>query len=184
MRFGIRELVFVALLMAMPVTAYVLVIKPMQAETAQMQADRMAKQAKLRQLESAMRIIDDLGTEIDKLTKAIGVFEQKLPAEREVEVILKEVWELAAKFKLTPKKVQTDKPVTTASYAELPIRMTISGDFDGFYNFMLALEKLPRITRMPKMKLIKERDAEGHMGAEMVLSIFFDSEPTTPRTKS
>lgn len=176
MRFGIRELVFVVLLVAMPVLVYLWPLKTMESQITAIRGEVSARQAKLRQLESAMKVITDIGQEIDKLTTAIDVFEQKLPAQREVEVILKEVWELAAANKLQPKKVQTDKPVTAADYAELPIRMTISGDFDGFYNFMLALEKLPRITRMPKMRLSKEREAEGFMSAEVVLSIFFDSD--------
>ncbi len=182
MRFGIREFIFVALLMAMPVLVYVWPLQKMNGKIVEIRSDVNTWQGKLRQLEQAMVKEADLGGEIDKLTRAIAVFEQKLPAEREVEVILKEVWELAAKNQLKPQRVQTDKPVTTASYAELPIRMTINGDFDGFYSFMLALEKLPRITRMPKMKLVKERTAEGHMSAEMVLSIFFDSTPVAKIT--
>jgi type IV pilus assembly protein PilO len=182
MRFGIREFVFVALLVAMPVLVYLWPLQKMDARIADIRAEAGGWQTKLNQLEEQMRRESDLVGKIDKLTKAIHVFEQKLPAEREVEVILKEVWELAAKNKLKPHRVQTDKPVTTASYAELPIRMTINGDFDGFYEFMLALEKLPRITRMPKMKLSKERNAEGHMVAEMVMSIFFDSDQAKVRS--
>ncbi len=36
------------------------------------------------------------------------------------------------------------------------------------------LEKLPRITRMPEMKLKKQSDDSGVMQADMVLSIFFE----------
>ena len=64
-----------------------------------------------------------MGEEIDKLSEAITVFEQKLPAEREVEVILKQVWELAAKHDLTPKSIRTDKPDNEADSIETLVRM-------------------------------------------------------------
>ena len=38
-----------------------------------------------------------------------------------------------------------DKPEIGPSYCELPIQMSLSGDFNGFYSFLLQLEKLPRI---------------------------------------
>ncbi len=91
-------------------------------------------------------------------------------------MILRDVWKLANKHHLTPKSVRTDKITSTAQYAELPIKMEINGNFDGFYEFLLDLEKLPRITRVPSMKLKKSRDTEGNMEAEIVLSVFFESE--------
>ncbi|MCE9591365.1 MAG: type 4a pilus biogenesis protein PilO [Planctomycetes bacterium] len=179
MRFGIREIIFVLALLAMPVAAYIFVFEPRNAQIAEARHEILLKQEKLAQLEAATRSMTDLGKEIDKLSEAISIFEQKLPAEREVEVILKQVWELAAKQGLTPKSIRTDKPIINASYAELPIRMVIIGDFDGFYSFLLDLEKLRRITRMPEMKITKVRDSEGQMQASVVLSIFFEA-PAQP----
>ena len=174
MRFRTRELVFLLVLLAMPVAAYFFVFQPRATQIAQAQAEIQQKQAKLKQLEAATQSIADLGDEIDKLSQAINVFEQKLPAQQEVEVILKEVWQLAAKHSLTPRSVRTDKILSTAHYAELPIKMEIVGDFDGFYSFLLELEKLPRITRMPQLKMQKVSTEEGVMQADLVLSIFFE----------
>lgn len=175
MRLGIREVIFLLLLLAVPVAAYLLVFKPRNAQIAEARQEIAQKQAKLSQLARATRDIEDLGHEIDRLAEAIQVFEEKLPAEREVEVVLKEVWELAAKNRLTPRAVRTDKPLPTSQYIELPIKMTIVGNFDGFYSFLLELEKLKRITRMPRMELKKVTDGEGQMEAEVVLSIFFEA---------
>ena len=174
MRFGFREFVFVVLLLAMPVASYFFVFQPRSARDAEALAEIRKKQQKLDQLEAATKNMLDLGEEIDKLSEAIAVFEQKLPEQREVEVILEEVWKLAAAHSLKPKSVRTDKIAGTAHYAELPIKMEIIGDFDGFYSFLLSLEKLPRITRMPEMKLKKIEGEEGKMTADITLSIFFE----------
>lgn len=170
---------FLLVLVALPVASWFFVFAPRAEQVAEVEAEIKQKQAKLEQLENATAAMDNLGEEIDKLTQAIQVFEQKLPAQHEVDVILKEVWELAAKHDLAPKSVRPEKIMSAAYYTELPIKMEIVGDFDGFYSFLLELEKLQRITRMPNMKLEKIKDEEGMMKAVVILSIFFEGEGQT-----
>ncbi len=177
MRFGIRELAFVVVLLAMPVAAYLFVFQPRNLQIAEAKAEVQQKQQKLAQLEQATQNMEDLGAEIEKLSEAIDLFERKLPEKQEVEGILQDVWNLASEHQLTPKSIRTEKEQGTAQYTELPIKMVIVGDFDGFYEFLLDLEKLPRITRTPTMQLKKlHRDEEGVMQADLVLSIFFEGE--------
>ena len=185
MRFGLREMVFALLLAAIPLLAYfwpwqtpVRGIQALNEDTREARQRIKRKQAKLQELEKATTSIENLGKEIDKLSSAIKMFEKKLPAQRQVEVVLKEVWQLAEKHRLNPKSVRTDKIVPAAHYAELPINMEIVGDFDGFYSFLLDLERLPRITQIPSLQIVRrsEKSANGKMRAELVLSIFFESQ--------
>lgn len=184
MRFGLRETLFFLVLLAMPVATYYLVLLPKNQEIAQAREEMRRRQDKLRQLQVATRQIEDIGREIDKLTKAIDVFEAKLPAEKEVEVILKEVWQLAAKHNLKPRSIRTDKPIKNARYSELPLNMIIVGDFDGYYQFLLDLERLSRITRVTQMSLKKlSGDTEGQMEAAFKLSIYFEPQDGSDRDK-
>jgi len=81
------------------------------------------------------------------------------------------------------KSFQPDQSMSAALYRETPLRIVMEGQFDGFYEFELQLESLPRITRIHEMKLermVGERNEEqpfkpGAMRAEFTLSIFFDS---------
>ncbi len=173
MRLGYREILFFMVLLGLPVAAFMFVFEPVNEEIDQVRRENAAKQAKLDKLE-VTRHIQDLGNEIQKLDEAISMFEAKLPAEKEVEVILKEVWRLASEHGLRPKSIRTEKPVESAMHNELPIKMEILGDFDGYYSFLLDLERLSRITRIPEMKLIKLKDTQGHMKASFTLSIFFE----------
>ncbi|MDH3583616.1 MAG: type 4a pilus biogenesis protein PilO [Phycisphaerae bacterium] len=175
MRFGIRELLFLFVLLSMPVAAWWMVFKPSNEQIEEANREIRLKQQKLQQLETATMHIEDLGNEIDKLSQAVELFEAKLPAEREVEVILKEVWELAARHGLKPKSVRSEKPIKTQRYSELPLKMTINGDFDGYYKFLIDLERLSRITRISELKLVKDRKGkDGDAEAQFVLSIFFE----------
>lgn len=175
MRFGTRELLFVLLLLAMPGAAWWFVFAPANEQIEAARAEIKAKQQKLDQLELATQHIDDMGAEIDRLAEAVGIFEAKLPAQREVEVVLKDVWELAARHGLHPSSVRTERPVQSSRYTEMPLRMNIIGDFDGFYSFLLDIEQLERITRVPEMKLVRRpRDGDGQMEATFTLNIFFE----------
>ncbi len=175
MRLGAREILFLLLLLALPMAAYRFVFEPRNAQISEVRQQIIEKRGKLDQLRLATQRIDDLGREIGRLSEAVILFEQKLPAQRDVEVILKEVWELAMQHGLTPKSVRTDEPVMSEMYAELPLRMMIVGDFDGFYSFLLDLEKLQRITRLPQARLERiDGQTIGQIKADLVLSIFYE----------
>ena len=186
MRIGLREIIFLFVLMGIPTAAWWYVFKPANEQIAQAHTEIMAKQQKLLQLETATHRLDDLGQEIEKLTKAIQVFEAKLPEEKEVEVVLKEVWQLAVKHGLKPRSVRADKAIKTQRHSELPLKMVIAGDFDGYYSFLLDVERLSRITRIPQMHLLKatkEGGGDGAMEATFTLSIFFEPDSSKAKEK-
>ena len=174
MKFGIREIVFVLVMLGLlGSTNYFVFSKANQKKTA-MLAEIRAKQQALGNLQQATAGIDDLNRKIDELQKAITFFESKLPQEKEVDKILKEVWQMAEANQLTTKTIKTMKSERGPSYSEQPIAMSLSGDFNGFYAFLLQLEKLQRITRITDMNLTKISDRDGEMQAGMTLSIFFE----------
>lgn len=174
MRFGLRELIFLLVLIGMPIVAYLFVFSPNNDEIQKARSEVTTKQQKLGRLEAVTHQIDDLGREIERLTEVIALFEAKLPAQKEVEVILREVWELAAERDLNPRSVRTEELIQAERYSELPLKMEIVGDFDGFYSFLLDLERLSRITRVHEMKIKRSRFEDGVMEAKFTLTIFFE----------
>jgi len=182
MKFGLREIVFISLLMLIPVGAWWFVFRPQNTRNVEMRRQIEARQAKLRDLNLATGTLGDLKSEIGSLTKAITFFQSKLPSEKEIDKILQEIWLLAESNKLNTKSIRTldrktDSIFTTeeSDQSEQPIAIHLEGDFRGFYSFMLALENQPRIMRIRSMKLTKiEQGPEGSMMAEFEMSIFFE----------
>lgn len=174
MKFGIRELILVSLMIGLLVCSYLFVFVKANTKRADLEKQTITMRTKLTNLSQATAGIDDLGSKIDELQQAIDFFEKKLPAEKEFDKILREVSQMADANSLQTKTVKTLKSERGASYSEQPIQMTLSGDFKGYYAFLLQLEKLPRITRVSNMKLEKIDNREGEMTANMTLSIFFE----------
>jgi type IV pilus assembly protein PilO len=182
MRLGIREVIFLVVLLVVPVASYFYVFKPRNAEIHQAQAEIKIKQTKLEKLREVTDKIEDIGLAIDQGREAIELVEAKLPSKDQVEVILGDVWQLAAQVRLDVKSVKSENPVPAAGYMEQPLKVAMEGSFDGFYKFMLGLENLPRITRVHELKLERftntsrrneERSVRGLMKAEFMLSIYY-----------
>jgi len=174
MKFGLREIIFVVVMLGLLGSTNYFVFSKANKKKQDLLSDIRTKQAALSNFQQATAGIEDLNNKIDELQKAITFFESKLPQEKEVDKILKEVWQMAEANQLTTKTIKTLKSQRGASYSEQPIQLSLSGDFNGFYAFLLQLEKLQRITRITDMNLQKISDRDGEMQAQMTLSIFFE----------
>ena len=182
MKFGIREIAILLIVTAIPVGAWLLVFRPHSRTNAEMLRQIENRQAKLRALNKATATLGDLKTEIASLEDAIKYFRSKLPGEKEIDKVLQEVWRLAESNQLATKSIRTLKvneenllADASGPYSEQPISMQLEGPFAGFYGFLLALERQPRIMRIQQMNLTKPDKAdEGYVRAECTVSVFFE----------
>jgi len=174
MKFGIRELILVSAMVALLICSYFFVFAKSNAKRESLKKDITQWRTELANLNQATAGIDDVGKKTEEFQKAIEFFENKLPAEKEMDKILKEVWQMAEANSLQTKTVKTLKSERGPNCSEQPIQMNLAGDFYGFYSFLQQLEKLPRITRVSQMKLEKIDERDGEMTASLTLSIFFE----------
>jgi type IV pilus assembly protein PilO len=176
MKSGILMLVFVALILGLLGGSYYFVFKPASEKREVRKAETEKKRKELAELKRSTAGISDLEKKIREVQDAIRFFDSKLPQAKEVDKILKEVWNLADRNSLQTKTVKTQKAERSAGYSEQPIEISLSGSFEGYYSFLLQIEKLARITRIHNMKLEKITSKDGDMQAKMTLSIFFESD--------
>ena len=180
MKFGIREIIFIGAMLGLLVATYFFVFAKSNQKRQAMLEDMQHKQTTLVNLRQSTTGIEDLNRKIAELQKAISFFESKLPQEKEIDKILREVWQMAEANNLQTKQVKPSRSERGPNYSEQPIQMSLSGDFNGFYSFLLQLEKLPRITRITQMNLQKIDGRDGEMTAQLTLSIYFEPD-STPR---
>ena len=76
MKFGLREVLFVALLMCIPLGAWWFVFRPRSAQIGELREQMQAKRAKLSALNRAQANIEDLQGEIGQYNEAIALFQQ------------------------------------------------------------------------------------------------------------
>ena len=175
MKFGIRELLFLGLLAAIPVGSFFWIFKPANESWIQHKEQYSQQAQKLRELTVALQKIDDLNAEVEKLAHAVEFFESKLPAEHEIHKVLADVTNIADKQQLETRLFKTGKTKPFSLYNEQPIEMELYGSFESFYQFLLEIEQMPRITKISKMEIEKDNDIPGAMTVKFVLSIFYDN---------
>jgi len=176
MRIGFRELLFLAVLIAIPVGAFQYVFRPRNAEMSQARSEIEEKQSRLRELDETSAKIQDLGEAIETGREAISIVEAKLPSVQNVDEVLRQVWKIARRHQLVIRKVEPKKRVSAQQYMELPISVELEGNFDGFYEFLSDLEQLPRLTRMKELSIKRLEQNDGSVEAKFMLSIYFQPE--------
>lgn len=180
MRFGLREYILLALLFAMPLSSYWLVFRPQNTEIATAKREIQHKKEMLDKLREATARNQDLQRDNQEIQKSISAIEARLPTNKEVEGIVRQVSDLAVECGLQPPTMKNDRPMKASLYMEQPLNMSITGDFRNFYEFLVRVEQLPRITRIPLMDIKRADDIDGHMKAAFTLSIYFQQEGGQP----
>jgi Tfp pilus assembly protein PilO len=176
MKLGLREFVFIAAMLGLLCASYFLVFTKQDVKRRAKVEQRDAKQQALHDLDRASASVHDVDKKIRELQKAVDFFESRLPQAKEMDKVLKEIWQLADTNGLRTQTVRTPKSQRMTGYSEQTVELNLSGDFTGFYEFMLKLEQLPRLTRVTKLNLTKITDKDGEMQAAVTMSVFFEPE--------
>lgn len=177
MRIGLRQLMFLLLLVAVPLASFFLVFRPQNQEIAKAKAEIALKRGMLEKLRAATAQTADLEAANSEIAQSIQAIEARLPSGKEIDSVLREVAQIAARHGLkVPEFKKADKALAAGQAMEQPLEVEVTGDFDGFYRSLLDLEKFERITRLNDLKIVRTDDANGNMKATMRLSIFYQSD--------
>lgn len=175
-RFGLREFILLIVLLGLPLSSWWLVFRPQNLQIEQAQREIKHKRDLLDKLKQATAANADLERANEEIKSDIAAIEARLPSNKEVDTVIRQVSDLAVQAGLEAPAIESDKPVAASVYMEQPLKMNLTGDFRGFYQFLIKLEQLPRITRLPDLRLARATDKNGHMKAEFTLSIYFQQE--------
>ncbi len=175
MGMGIRQFIFLVVLLAVPLASYFLVFRPQNEEIEKAKTEIELKQAMLEKLRTATSKTADLEQANEEIKKSIEAIESRLPSSKELDIVLREVAIIAGKCGLKiPTFKKNDKTIPAGGLAlEQPLDVEITGNFDGFYRFLQDLEKIPRITKIQDMKLTRADDADGNIKASFTLTVYY-----------
>ena len=174
---------------AVPIAANYVVFAPRNTEIEAARREIASKQARLVGLRELTARIGDLGREIEARELELAELEERLPEREELDGLLKEITRIAQRVDLAVRTVKSDKPVVAGAAMEVPLALALEGEFAALYDFLLAVEALPRITRVQSMKVSalgadphsagKRRSAPAEHGirAEIGLSVYFSAPP-------
>jgi len=173
---GVRKAIFFVLLLGVSAAGYQYMVKPANQKLAEARQHVDAKRAKLAEFEEATIKAEDLNKQLGQLEEAVRFFESKLPPTSEVHKVLEQVTVIVQKQGLEPKTIRTlARKEDNSGYVEQPLKMEVVGNFNAFYSFLLEIEKLPRIMKIRELKLEKNKNGDGEIAADFIVSIFFQN---------
>lgn len=177
---SIRQLLFFVVLLALPISAYFVAFRPLNRTIEQGKKEIEHKRAMLDKLREATSQTEDLQKANEQIKESIDAIQARLPSTKEMDNVLRQVSGLASKNNLkVPQFKKNDKTAPAGLAFEQPLDIEITGDFDGFYKFLLDLEQLPRITRITDLNIARSDKVDGEMKTKFVLSVYYEGEGST-----
>jgi len=176
MKSGLRKIVFFVLLVGLSYVAYQYWIKPVNSKLVIQKAELHTKLTKLQEAEKNIPAPGDLNKQLEQLQEAVEFFESKLPPKSEIDKVLHDITVIVQNQGLRSKRVLRLEKKDNSGYIEQPLKMELVGNFNAFYSFLLELEKLPRIMKIRELELDKQKQSQGQIAANFIVSIFFQNE--------
>ncbi|MHA7814779.1 MAG: type IV pilus inner membrane component PilO [Phycisphaerales bacterium] len=179
MKFTARELILFLAVLMVPIVSYFIVFKPQSEKIEQAKTEIQHRKERLTALRIETARNENLRAANAEIGQRIVEMESLLPSGKEIDKIVRQVSALAVEAGLSPPTLKSEKPVAAARFREQPLEMSTSGSFEGFYEFLLALERLPRLTRVVDL-ILKDSTEDGiEVEAEFTLSIYFQNDGGT-----
>ena len=175
MQLGPREMILFGLVLSLPVVSYALVFRPQSSEIDRARTEISHKREMLDRLRAETARNDDLERANAAIAAHVAELEERLPTGKEVDEIIRQVSALAVDAGLAPPSIKSLKPLEAAGYREQPLELKTSGSFAGYYDFLVQLERLPRITRITDMT-VRRGQAEAEISVDFTLNIYFREE--------
>lgn len=173
MKLGTGGAFLMTVLVGIPLSSYWLVFRPQNSEIQDAKKEIAQKQALLGTLREETARNTDLERANEEIKKSVETIEARLPTNKELDSIVRQVSDLAVQAGLPAPAMKSVKPIKAALYMEQPLELQIDGNFRGFYDFLIRLEQLPRITRILDMKIRRSDEADGNTHTNFTLSIYF-----------
>lgn len=139
----------------MVVLSYFLVFKSQQDAINVLKEELSKKENEFRTNQSYANRINELQAKVDKLNEDLARAKKRLPEEREIPDLLKQVSDLATTAGL---EVVTFKPKTEEPkdfYSEVPVQVRVTGRFHNTLAFFDEVSRLPRIVTISNIDMKK-----------------------------
>jgi type IV pilus assembly protein PilO len=149
-RFGAVGLIF---LLAVILMAYFLAWKPKKPDLDAARAEEVSLTDTLGQKARKAANLDAYKAQLQEIERSFGAMLRKLPNKTEVPNLLTDISQQGAGAGLDQKLFQPNQQVNKDFYAELPIKMRLTGSFHSIGAFVSGIAALPRIVTLHNVEI-------------------------------
>lgn len=182
-----QKIVFGVTLLAILVGAgYFLLLSPKMVEVDGLRGQRASKQTELLQAKALAASLARFKQEAEALRAKLEAAKERLPSEKEIPGLYRQVSDLAFQSGLSVSLFQPKELVTKDVYQEVPITVSAEAGYHQLGNFFDRLAHLPRIVNLVDLKLAGIARPTGTLRADLILATYVfrpeGAPPPTPPT--
>jgi type IV pilus assembly protein PilO len=149
-RVGLIGIIF---LVATVLMAYFLAWKPKKPDLDNARAEEATLTQTLETKAKKAANLDAYKAQLQEMEKSFGAMLRKLPNKTEVPNLLTDISQQGAGAGLDQKLFQPTPQINKDFYAELPIKMRLTGSFHSIGNFVSGIAALPRIVTLHNVEI-------------------------------
>ena len=157
-RLGAIGLIFIV---GVVLLAYFLAWKPKKPELDAARVEEQALLVKLEQKAKKAANLDAYKAQLAEMEQSFGAMLRKLPNKTEVPNLLTDISQQGTAAGLDQKLFQPNQQNTKDFYAELPIKMRLTGSFHSIGAFVSGIAALPRIVTLHDVEITQSSKATG-----------------------
>jgi len=138
--------------------AYVILVRTEQSEKLELvKADHAQVTRDIQEARAKERAIEELRRDTDKLQTLVKVFDDRLPTERELPLLIRQFESLANAHSL-PHKLTPQRRIKDANKETIPYEITTFGTFHQTVSFINSLEGFERYFKITDLKIDENKD--------------------------
>jgi len=160
------------LLVVLGAGGYFFLLSPRMLEVSNLKVQRAAKQAELVQSKAMAASLARFKQEAQALRAKLETAKERLPSEKEIPGLYRQVSDLAFQSGLSVSLFQPKEPVTKDIYQEVPISISAEAGYHQLGSFFERLSRLPRIVNLTDLKLAGISRPTGTLRADIVLATY------------
>lgn len=157
-RIGAIALIFI---LAVVLMAYFLAWKPKKPELDSARAQELTLLQTLEQKAKKAANLDAYKAQLAEMEQSFGAMLRKLPNKTEVPNLLTDISQQGAGAGLDQKLFQPTPQINKDFYAELPIKMRLTGNFHAIGAFVSGIAALPRIVTLHDVQITADAKDAG-----------------------
>lgn len=148
-----------ALVVLIAVGYYLMMWEGANQQLTQMRAQELELQRKLSEVRSIAANINEFEAEIDNLELKLQKVVRQLPNKKEIEVLLTDISNAGKMAGVEIKSFSRRAEIIHGFYAEVPIDLTLTGNYHNIARFFDLLAGLPRIVNMGSVNVTVAKDS-------------------------
>jgi len=168
-----KQVVVFVIALAMVVGFIVLRYLPLHKEMAALEQRRQAEAAAVTQMVTEAGQLPSLMKQVSSLKVKVGDYDARVPVNRDLGAFLQNLANLMNEHNLHEQLINPGTAVEADGLNCVPVSMQCSGKLEQIYAFFGSLEKLERLIRIERVRLVNDENFGGLVKMETTAVIYY-----------